>query len=548
MQVDDASLSKATAVLEGPISSAESPAAHRPSRLSFASADEAFQTTELYRTMKADADSLSKAAKLLGSPSNDPEKHSAQRPSCASCTSVKRAFKIAGGVDATVSAESPKKASEMSLGDNASPSEGILSKTSTNSTPSESFELSETPRCNAEIVDALRPDTNLTLPEVDVPTESENDGECLSDGVSSIILQVSSSNALLLRFDSETEKPKLFVKASVPTDESEEGVIGTLTDIRTSLVAHDCDSSMISDKWIANHLRWVVWKLASIERTFSARLGGEYLTYSRVLQQLKGRFHKELIEGKRSSIRKVLNRDVAASRLMVLCVARITNLVTGSDEVQAPASGGMVIAASPTGPRYGLELTDGWHSVQASPDCKICDFIESGMIRVGTKLLSSSAVLVGGDDGIDPLDPSYEPSMGGSKAYLRITANATRLARWDTKLGFVAPSRKIVSEEGLLLVKRVSDILAGGGNIPLVDIAILRRYPVLYLEQRESSRGQSTERAPRPRVFTEVEEHDRRQGQEKQKQRMIEKLSEEVEQECLEVRSAMRVYYYRSYI
>lgn len=219
----------------------------------------------------------------------------------------------------------------------------------------------------------------------------------------------------------------------------------------------------------------------------------------------------------------MLNRDAAASRLMILCVARVISL---------PRSDGME-------PQFGLELTDGWYSIEASPDRKLSDFIEKGIIRVGTKLLTSNAVLVGAEEGVDPLDPSFDASKTGSGVYLRITANGTRLARWTAKLGFVSFSPTIASHEGMLLVKKVSDILAGGGSVPLIDLVILRRYPVLYLEGRGSQKAQSADAPSRARIFTEGEESERRRDQEKGKSKMVERFSDEVEEECVQVRALM---------
>ena len=41
--------------------------------------------------------------------------------------------------------------------------------------------------------------------------------------------------------------------------------------------------------WVANHHRWVVWKLACCERQHPARLAGRLLTAPVILDQLKYR-------------------------------------------------------------------------------------------------------------------------------------------------------------------------------------------------------------------------------------------------------------------
>ena len=44
-----------------------------------------------------------------------------------------------------------------------------------------------------------------------------------------------------------------------------------------------------SEAWVANHYRWVVWKLASYERRCPNQLAGHMLTVPVILDQLKYR-------------------------------------------------------------------------------------------------------------------------------------------------------------------------------------------------------------------------------------------------------------------
>lgn len=49
----------------------------------------------------------------------------------------------------------------------------------------------------------------------------------------------------------------------------------TLTEIaRAFLASPGVDPKLISHEWIANHYRWIVWKLASTERSFPKLFGG----------------------------------------------------------------------------------------------------------------------------------------------------------------------------------------------------------------------------------------------------------------------------------
>lgn len=49
------------------------------------------------------------------------------------------------------------------------------------------------------------------------------------------------------------------------------------------------DPKLLAEEWVYNHYRWIVWKLASMERSFPQTMGGRCLTPERVLLQLKYR-------------------------------------------------------------------------------------------------------------------------------------------------------------------------------------------------------------------------------------------------------------------
>jgi hypothetical protein len=242
--------------------------------------------------------------------------------------------------------------------------------------------------------------------------------DCLRDGVQMITIVVDSTNAARLLFIRRSGLPCEF---RVSSEASSNDVVGENSDIKQNLVAAGCDPKLINDNWLTNHKRWVVWKLASVERRFSSFLGGQYLTYNHLIMQLRKRFEREIKEGRRPAVRKILNRDVTSSRMMILCVCQ----VFGSGESKGEDGN----ESEKDSPRYKLELTDGWYSLQAVLDDPLSGFVHSGRIRVGTKLMISSAVLAGGADGIDPLDEGYTPSHTNCAVGLRLTANATRIAK-----------------------------------------------------------------------------------------------------------------------
>jgi len=192
--------------------------------------------------------------------------------------------------------------------------------------------------------------------------------------------------------------------------------------------------------------------------------------------------------------------------------SRVSNTDSSSGLVSSPSRPQEVIK---------LELTDGWYSVPAVLDSILTSFVRRGKIRVGSKLLLSNATLLGAEDGIDPLDSNYSSSRRDCPVALRLVANSTRLANWDAKLGFVPVVGKIRAQEGFLLVRSLSDIMPGGGNLPLMDLIICRQYPKLFLEQGGVNR-----------VLSEAEDELCRKQFEKKRQVAIDKIMESAEKEC----------------
>lgn len=50
------------------------------------------------------------------------------------------------------------------------------------------------------------------------------------------------------------------------------------------------DPKLISEAWVYNHYRWIVWKQASMEKSFPETMGSLCLTPEQVLLQLKYRY------------------------------------------------------------------------------------------------------------------------------------------------------------------------------------------------------------------------------------------------------------------
>jgi len=351
--------------------------------------------------------------------------------------------------------------------------------------------------------------------------------QCKCDGVHGTTMKVNSSNASSLVFLDTNQRsvPHSFCdEASSPL-----GLVGFPEDLRAALVSRGCKETELGKKWLLNHKRWIVWKLASYERRFSSVLGGILLSNELVLSQLYSRYCKEFRDGQRPALRKVLNKDMAASSMMILCVCQLFSHASGDSSSQNDDVGEPNTSISLTNT---MELTDGWYSVHAVPDQYMCDLIQKGRIKVGTKLMVSGATLVGAEDGVDPLDENYFSEKKHCRVFIRISSNSCRLARWNSKLGFVAPSSETRNNKGLLRIKRIADVIPGGGFIPLIHVVVCRRYPMMFLHRQQKGKDGET--------ITEAEEYKQRTEFERLKLNLIEKFTEEVEAECTEVSNLIR--------
>jgi hypothetical protein len=349
---------------------------------------------------------------------------------------------------------------------------------------------------------------------------------CRDAGVHEVTLAVDSNNASRVRFDSEKGLPCSFFGQPCPPSCKP---VGAVRDFRQSLVERGCDEKILTDKWISNHLRWIVWKLASTERRFAFWLAQSYLTYDHVATQLYQRYEKELKGGNRSALRKVLNRDVAASSMMILCISQIYRQNKRKDEATK---------GSTTHREWMLELTDGWYSIGGVVDDRLGAFVSNGKIKVGSKLLVCNAKLEGPEDGIDPLDTSYSSSGRNCSAALSLIINGTRLAKWDAKMGFVKPCGGTWWNRGSLLVRSISHIVPGGGDVPLIDLVVCRLYPLMFLEKSGTNiTNEMLEKlGGKSPVISEAQEYKNRMKFEKQRHQAMERLSETVQSECTKVR------------
>ncbi|KAI3525725.1 hypothetical protein L1887_04760 [Cichorium endivia] len=211
----------------------------------------------------------------------------------------------------------------------------------------------------------------------------------------------------------------------------------------------------ISKEWIANHYRWIVWKLACYERCYPAKFSGKLLTASNVLEELKYRYEREVNNGQRSALKRILEGDAPPSSHLVLCIASIQlkcNEEQDEDILSTVTS---------------IELTDGWYSVNGLLDDLLLKQLVAGKLFVGQKLRICGASLSGWNAPVSPLEASRTIS-------LCLHMNGTYKAHWAERLGFC--------KKGCVPLS-LNCIKGSGGAVPSTLVGVTRIYPVLYRER-----------------------------------------------------------------
>ncbi|XP_067419058.1 breast cancer type 2 susceptibility protein [Emydura macquarii macquarii] len=223
------------------------------------------------------------------------------------------------------------------------------------------------------------------------------------------------------------------------------------------------DPKLITDAWVYNHYRWIVWKLAAMEVSFPQEFANRCLTPERVLFQLKYRYDLEIDKSQRSAIKKILERDDSAAKTLILCIskiislnANISDICSNKNTVESKKEAAMI------------EVTDGWYGVRAVLDPPLQALLHRKRLTVGQKIIVHGAELVGSQDACTPLEIP-------ESLMLKISANSTRCARWHAKLGFHQDPRPFPLS--------LSSLFSEGGTVGCVDIVIQRAYPIQWMEK-----------------------------------------------------------------
>ncbi|KAJ0235023.1 Protein BREAST CANCER SUSCEPTIBILITY 2 B [Hirschfeldia incana] len=242
-------------------------------------------------------------------------------------------------------------------------------------------------------------------------------------------------------------------------DESSSNMVGAETFFQM-LAESGASLQQASRKWVINHYRWIVWKLASYETYYPVICRGNFLTITNVLEELKYRYEREVNHGHCSAIKRILSGDAPASSMMVLCISAI-NPKTDNDSQEALGSG--------SGSNVKVELSDGWYSMNAALDVNLTKQLNAGKLFVGQKLRILGAGLSGWATPTSPLE-----AVVSNTICLLLNINGTYRAHWADRLGFC---------KEICVPLAFNCIKGNGGPVPKTLAGITRIYPILYKER-----------------------------------------------------------------
>lgn len=252
-------------------------------------------------------------------------------------------------------------------------------------------------------------------------------------------------------------------------------------DVRAHLLSAGAIPEVVSDAWVRNHYKWIVWKLALLELYAESQAQirhhcnpdraapdelrlGTHLNYEAVKEELSMRYTKEYVEGKRSYLKGVLQRDVPFGVPCVLKVAAVViNTASSSTASRTPnanrtpnAKPNHVTTTTPT-PTCTLELTDGWYSIYADCDRDLLAVAQSRKLYVGQKVRIFGAALTSGSPG-DPLE----------------VVNETRIVLAYNQVHPVPPGTRLGAQPDSRPITPLSCINDKGGKVPRTVVSVLR--------------------------------------------------------------------------
>ncbi|XP_026463177.1 breast cancer type 2 susceptibility protein homolog [Ctenocephalides felis] len=271
--------------------------------------------------------------------------------------------------------------------------------------------------------------------------------------------------------------------------------------VTSFLTSPGVDSNIINDTWVKNHIKWIILKLASMERSFPNLFANKACTPHNLMLQLKYRYDREVDEAEKSCLKKILQTDDTPSKPMVLYCADIYKLDSKLNDT-----------INDKQISYELELSDGWYSVRTKIDLLMNKMISDGKFKIGDKIYTVGSVLLNCLQGCDPLEVPED-------VRLQIFSNSSTRARWDMRLGFTGLPP---------MLPCLGTIHYLGGVIHLTEFVIVRRYPMMYLVKHNGKTTMHSEKLE----LKLAQEYERKKSEEMEK--IYSQVRKSYEQELLE--------------
>ncbi|KAF7436471.1 hypothetical protein PC9H_003304 [Pleurotus ostreatus] len=237
------------------------------------------------------------------------------------------------------------------------------------------------------------------------------------------------------------------------------------------LIERGC--TLATKLWVENHWCLILWKLAGMVALEPEKEGDpetKRWCWKEVMRQMVYRYERELNGGSRPPLRLIATQDAPASCPMVLCVSNITWSEAAVREDGTSAE-----------PCPELEVTDGWYRLRARVDEPLARAIRAGTIRVGRKLAVAGARL--SSERKDPM----EILEAYNSVQLVLSGNSSHLAPWHAKLGF---------QRGPF-VSTLNSLTHDGGVVSVMDVVVIKMYPIAYIEFLENEAGEKSREGPR---------------------------------------------------
>jgi hypothetical protein len=220
---------------------------------------------------------------------------------------------------------------------------------------------------------------------------------------------------------------------------------------RSALKTLGARNEAIPLEWIQSMLRNVLRKLLSFETSDVSNASVTVFSPFYALAELLHRYNREYVDGHRSILRRIAEKDSQSTTLMVLCVSNTT------------------LQERPGPHQTTIEVTDGWYFARCNLDLPLSQFVQDGLISVGDKIVVWGAASCR-DDACSPLE-----LLNSHGALLNLFFNGTKQAAANAPLGALPPNTAMPVS--------IHQIHAHGGAVPCISGIVTRLLPKFYIDR-----------------------------------------------------------------